>query len=63
MYALSAHEPIVKFLEVISTTLLKKNERGFTYKDWFRLLNEPSLVTLNHILRALSERIYGCSYE
>lgn len=75
-FALSSHEPLVKFLEVISTKIIKieyespmaRDAHGdrpinLRYVDFWKSLDEGKLVIVATILKALSGRIYGTYYE
>ena len=64
-FVISSHEPIVKFLEIISSGLQKYHpEEDPKYSKFFKeWLDEDSLANLCEILKSLSGRIYGTTYD
>ena len=61
-YVISAHEPVVKFVNVISSENRKRILADDSFIHMFLRLDEDSLVNIIHILKLLAGKIYGTNY-
>ena len=62
-YALSSHEFLVKFVEIVSSGLIHQGSPTFNYTEFFLSLNDLTLSNIIIILKMLMGKIYQTTFD
>jgi hypothetical protein len=64
MYVMSAHEPLIRFVEKLSSTLLELEKSGNDdYPEFFSRFEENELIDIVKIEKMLAGKIYGTNFD